>query len=124
MKKGLRERILETAKTLGVTEAEVMTTDSHMVSGRISSRLGYHPVGEAIDNNVLLSRVGLTIQDAIGNLEDATVQWNSGTVSVKTLGRETFENLTSLIHGMTRLVAWLVVALITIPVLMGAILLR
>jgi putative membrane protein len=124
MKKGLREKILEAAKSLGVREAEVMTTDSHMVSGRISSRLGYHPVGEAIDNNVLLSRVGLTIQDAIGNLEDSTVEWNSGTVSVKTLGRETFENLTSLIHGMTRLVAWWVVALITIPVLMGAILLR
>ena len=124
MKKGLRERILETAKNLGVTEAEVMTTDSHMVSGRISSRLGYHPVGEAVDNNVLLSRVGLAIQDAIDNLEDSTVAWNSGTVSVKTLGRETFEKLTLLIHGMTRIVAWCVIALITIPVLLGAIFLR
>jgi len=124
MKKGLRERILETANNLGITEAEVMTTDSHMVSGRISSRLGYHPVGEAIDNDLLLSRVESTIQDALRTLEDSTVEWNTGTVSVKTLGRETFEKITLLIHGMARLVAWWVVALITIPVLTGAILLR
>jgi putative membrane protein len=124
MKKGLREKILETAKNMGVDDAEVMTTDSHMVSGRISSKLGYHPIGEAIDNEMLLSHIKAGIQDALQNLEKSEVEWNSGTVSVKTLGRSTFENLTMLIRRISKLVAWWVLGIVGIPTLLESMLLR
>jgi len=124
MKKGLREQILESAKQAGVNEAEVMTTDSHMVSGRISSRLGYHPVGEAIDNNVLLSRIRSAIGDALIGLEESQAEWNSGNVLVRTLGRRAFENLTTLVQGMSRLAALGFLGIVAVPLLLGLILLH
>jgi putative membrane protein len=124
MKKGLREKILETAKSMGVDDAEIMTTDSHMVSGRISSKLGYHPIGEAIDNEILLMRIKMGIQDALRNLEKSEMEWNSGAVSVKTLGRSAFENLTMLIRSISKLVAWWVLGIVGIPTLLELMLLR
>jgi putative membrane protein len=124
MKKGLREHILESAKQAGVNEAEVMTTDSHMVSGRISSRLGYHPVGEAIDNNVLLSRIRSAIGDALIGLEESQAEWNSGNVLVRTLGRRAFENLTTLVQGMSRLATLGFLGIVAVPLLLGLILLH
>ena len=119
MKAGLREEILDVLRPMGINEAEVMTTDTHMVSGRVSTRLGYHPVGEAINQNVLLLRLESAVRDALEDLEDSEVEWNSGDVSIKTLGRETFAILTMLIKDMSKLVAYWSLAIVLIPVLVG-----
>ena len=124
MKAGLRERVLNALEAMGVGDAEVMTTDSHMVSGRISSKLGYHPVGQAIDETLFLSLVESAAREALASLEDSDVEWSSGRVRVKTLGRETFENLTQLIRGLSRLVAWWVLGIVLIPILVGLALLH
>jgi len=124
MKAGLREEILDVLKRTSIEEAEVMTTDTHMVSGRVSTKLGYHPVGEAIDKSVLLSRVDSTVRHALEDLEDSEAEWNSGNISVKTLGRETFATLTVLIKDMSKLVAYWSLAIALIPVLIGIAFLR
>jgi len=124
MKAGLREEILEMLKWMGISEAEVMTTDTHMVSGRVSTKLGYHPIGEAISKDVLMSRVESAIRHALEDLEDSEAEWNSSDVSVKTLGRETFTTLTKLTQEMSNLVAYWVLAIVFIPVLLGIALLR
>jgi len=124
MKAGLREDILNVLKQMGINEAEVMTTDTHMVSGRVSTKLGYHPVGEAIDKNMLLLHVESAVRDALEDLEDSETEWNSESISVKTLGRETFATLTKLIREMSKLVAYWMFAIVLIPVLLGVVLLR
>lgn len=124
MKAGLREDILKVSKRMGINEAEVMTTDTHMVSGRVSTKLGYHPVGEAIDKDVLLLRVESAIRDALDDLEDSDAEWNSESILAKTLGRETFATLTKLIQEMSKLVAYWIFAIVLIPVLLGVVLLR
>ena len=124
MKAGLREEILDVLRPMGINEAEVMTTDTHMVSGRVSTRLGYHPVGEAIDKNTLLLRLESAVRDALEDLEDSEVEWNSGDISAKTLGRETFATLTMLIKDMSKLVAYWSLAIILIPILVGIVFLK
>jgi len=124
MKAGLRDEILDVLKRTGIEEAEVMTTDTHMVSGRVSTKLGYHPVGEAIDRGVLLLRIESAVRHALEDLEDSEAEWNSGNISVKTLGRETFATLTVLIKDMSKLVAYWSVAIALIPVLIGIAFLR
>ncbi len=52
MIRGLREHILETAKRSGFEDAEVMTTDTHMVNGIVSAPLGYHTVGEVVPGGI------------------------------------------------------------------------
>lgn len=124
MKAGLREETLEMMKRMGINEGEVMTTDNHMVSGKVSTRLGYHPVGEAIDKDMLLSRVGSAVQEALVDLEDSEAEWSSGDIFVKTLGRETFDNLAKLIQEMSRLVAYWMLVIVLTPLLLGVALLR
>ena len=124
MKAGLREDVLTLLKRRGINEAEVMTTDTHMVSGRVSTRLGYHPVGEAIDKDELLQLIGSAVKDALEDLEDSEAEWNSESVLVKTLGRETFTKLTGLIREMSKLVAYWMFAIVLIPILLGVVLLR
>jgi len=124
MKPGLRDRVLEMIGRIGIPKAEIMTTDNHMVSGRVSTRLGYHPVGEAIDEKLLLSRVEMAVKAALDDLEDSEAEWSFGDVSVKTLGRETFERLTELIQDMSKLVAYWLPLMVLIPVLLAMAVLR
>jgi putative membrane protein len=123
MKAGLREEILRISKRMGIEEAEVMTTDTHMVSARVSTKLGYHPVGEAIDKSMFLLRIESAIKRAIEDLEDSEAEWRSGEISVKTLGRRTFVTLSMLIKDLSRFVAYWSIAIVVIPILFGIILL-
>lgn len=124
MKAGLRDETINTMRRMGISEGEVMTTDSHMVSGRVPTRLGYHPVGEAIDNKAFLQQVESAIREALTDLEDSEAEWNSGDISVKTLGRENFESLTKLIHETSRLVAYWMFLIVLIPIIFGLALVR
>ena len=51
---GLREKILDALATLGFDASEVFTTDTHAVTASITGRRGYHPVGEVMDQTVLI----------------------------------------------------------------------
>src|SRR5690242_7066042 len=48
MQQGLRDQILRSIRESGINDAEVMTTDTHLVTGLVRSPLGYYPVGAAL----------------------------------------------------------------------------
>lgn len=124
LKTGLRERVLSTLKNRGIDDGEVMTTDSHVVSGLIPTRLGYHPVGDGIDESVLIQHLESAVDDALRNLEESKVQWASGAITVKTLGRAMFESITQEIHDSTRFVAGWMSLVLVLPVIVGLFVLR
>lgn len=66
---GLRERILAALHSTGFTEAEVFTTDTHIVNAVILGERGYHPVGEAMDNEKLIGYIKEAALAASANLE-------------------------------------------------------
>jgi len=69
MVSGLREKILAALGATGFSESEVFTTDTHAVSAIVVGRRGYHPVGEAMDPNALIGRIGEAAKSAAHNLE-------------------------------------------------------
>jgi putative membrane protein len=98
MVSGLRERILSSLLSLGMDAGEIFTTDTHAVSALILTEHGYHSVGEAIENEKLISYIKDATHSALANLENVGVSCRSITVpSVKVIGAKQLEALCLLI---------------------------
>ncbi len=105
MVRGLREEILEVARRIGYSDGEVMTTDTHMVNGVVSARLGYHTIGEVVPKGVLLEEIAAACQEALSSLERCEVGVVSGQVPVTTLGSKSLRRLMSFVHRISTLTA-------------------
>jgi putative membrane protein len=97
MKTGVREKILEDLETIGVVDGEIMTTDTHLVTGLVRSSLGYYPVGAHVDIGLLTQKVRETVQRAITAMDDSTAGFSKFSIEVRVLGSETFQTITSFI---------------------------
>jgi putative membrane protein len=102
MVSGLRERILERIRTLGISDGEIVTTDTHMVNALSLSDRGYHPIGEAIDQDLLLNQICEAVNLALEDLEPAEVAWNSGMAKrMKVFGLESLRRQLDFVHDAT-----------------------
>jgi putative membrane protein len=99
---GLREKILAALTSAGFDESEIFTTDTHAVtavsSGRGGGRRGYHPVGEAIDQDLLTRYICDVAKQAEANLEVS----KAGAVrfvvkDVTVIGEDRLKSITSLV---------------------------
>ncbi len=98
MVSGLRERILSSLLSIGIDEGEVFTTDTHAVSALVLTEHGYHPIGEAIENEKLISYIKEATLNALARLERVGVSCRSITVpNVKVIGAKQLEALCLLI---------------------------
>jgi putative membrane protein len=98
MIKGLREKILDTILKLGVKDGEVLTTDTHAVNAVGPSRRGYHPIGEGIDQTILLHYIEEATKESIQNQRPAKVSVKKVKVEkVKVLGEKNILEITKLV---------------------------
>lgn len=67
MIKGLRERILESLKEVGIEKAEIMTTDTHSVDA--TTLEAGNAVGKSYDINKIVEHVKVATEQAIEDLE-------------------------------------------------------
>jgi putative membrane protein len=105
MASGLREKIMEAIKNVGFDDGEVMTSDTHMVNGIVSARLGYHTVGEAVPWTRVLGEVTEACREALTNLEPCEVGAVSGQVPVTTLGSKSLRRVMSVVYRISKLTA-------------------
>jgi len=98
MVSGLREEILSYLSSLGISEGEVFTTDTHAVSALILGGHGYHPVGEVMDKTRLLGYIKDVTLAAIATLDPAKAAFGGVIVKdVTVLGAQQLETLCLLI---------------------------
>jgi len=102
MQTGFREKVLNALKALGIDDGEVMTTDTHLVTGLVRSPLGYHPVGEQMRQELFVERLVATARRAINEMEPASVGYSSFSLNLRILGSETFQSITSFVGGTAR----------------------
>ena len=102
MHTGVREAILEDLETIGVADGEIMTTDTHLVTGLVRSTLGYYPVGAHLDVGLLTRKVRETVQHAIASMEESTAGFSKFSIEVRVLGSETFQTITSFVGRIAR----------------------
>ena len=95
---GLREKILSTLTVEGFQESEVFTTDTHAVSAVVLGERGYHPVGEAMNQETLIGYIKSAVQTAAGKLEICKAGCLSTVVpKVRVIGGECLASLTVLV---------------------------
>lgn len=103
MVSGLREKILLSLKSMGISEGEVFTTDTHAVNAVILSKRGYHPIGEAINHEKLIAYIKRATLAAVSDLERAKAAARSITVrNVKVIGEKKLEKLCLLTDRVIR----------------------
>lgn len=105
MIRGLREKILAQVNRLGLDDGEVMTTDTHMVNGVVSARMGYHPVGEVTAWEPLIDQITNLCKQAMSNLEEAEVSVVSGQIPVTTLGQKSLRRVMGTVYRTSKLTA-------------------
>jgi putative membrane protein len=105
MRTGVREAILAGLETVGISDGEVMTTDTHLVTGLVRSTLGYYPVGAHLDLALLTRKVRETVQHALSTMEDSTTGFSRFAIEVGVLGSETFHAITGFVGRIARQIA-------------------
>jgi putative membrane protein len=95
MVSGLREQVLSALHSVGFDECEVFTTDTHAVNAVILSERGYHPVGEAMDNEKLIDYIKGVALAALADLEPVRKVYCHRIVvpKVKVIGAKQLETL-------------------------------
>ncbi len=95
---GLREKILSAIVQVGFNGGEVFTTDTHSVSALVRGQRGYHPVGEAMNQDTLISYIKECAQVAESNLEKCKVGFLRILVpQIRVMGERALEPLTLLV---------------------------
>jgi putative membrane protein len=113
---GLREKILSVLREIGVDEGEVFTTDTHMVNAVVLNERGYHPVGEAMDQEKFIEYIKRAVSVALADLEPAEAGWKTEVVAnVKVIGEKQIEAMCMLTEKATKRAKRL--ALIIFPIL-------
>ncbi|UCC33481.1 MAG: DUF2070 family protein [Candidatus Bathyarchaeota archaeon] len=94
---GLREKILSSLGALGIDEGEILTTDTHAVTGIVLTPRGYHPIGEAMDQARLVMYATEATKKALNSLEPARVSWHTKIIpDIKVIGEKQIEALCAL----------------------------
>jgi predicted neutral ceramidase superfamily lipid hydrolase len=89
---GLREKILSTLSEVGVDDGEVFTTDTHAVNAVVLNARGYHPIGEAMNQETLIKHIKQAATNALANLESAEASWHTESVSgIRVIGEKQVE---------------------------------
>jgi putative membrane protein len=96
----LREKILSGLFAVGFDESEVFTTDTHAVNAVVLGRRGYHPVGEAMNHEVLLSHIREAASAALARLAPCSAGWLTLTVpKVRVIGQARIHGLSTLVDA-------------------------
>jgi len=99
---GLREKILAALTSAGFELSEVFTTDTHSVSALSSGRRvkrGYHPIGEAMNNEVLIRYILEVAKKAEEDMEPCKTNAVHLVVpKVRVIGEEYLQALSTLTH--------------------------
>jgi putative membrane protein len=94
MVSGLRERVLLNLKSIDIEDGEILTTDTHMVTSLVLTKRGYHPVGEAIDQERLIEDIKEVTLMALRNLEPVKTSWKSVNIKkIKIIGEKQLKDL-------------------------------
>jgi len=105
MIKDLREEILTEVRALGFNDGEVLTSDTHMVNGIVSARLGYYPIGAAVPRSILLDEIKLVCQNAIADLEPCEAGAVAQQIVVTTLGSKSLRRVMNVVYKISKLTA-------------------
>jgi putative membrane protein len=119
MVSGLREKIISSLKLANFQESEIFTTDTHAVSAVVVGHRGYHPIGEAIDQEKIINYIKEAAQKAEGGLEPCKAGYLQITVpKVRVIGGDCLNFMTVLVDKTIKMAKRIIVPVFGIEGLM------
>ncbi|MHA2407210.1 MAG: DUF2070 family protein [Candidatus Ranarchaeia archaeon] len=109
---GLRDKIRKQLLASGFDEAELLTTDTHMASGSLSSKIGFNPLGEGGGEDLIIKEILQCAQDAKDDLSEARMKFVRNSIEVQTIGKENLDEITTLIASSAKLAKRLIIILL------------
>ncbi len=98
MVSGLREKLVSALASIGFDESEVFTTDTHAVNAVVLGRRGYHPIGEAMDQETLIDNVKQAASSVLARLAASKTGSSMTTVpKVRVIGQAKIEAISNLV---------------------------
>jgi len=81
MAPGLRDEIVEAVKARGVDEAEVVTSDTHLVNGIGATTSGYFPIGVKTEGGKIVGYAIEAVENALKKLRGGRVRHSHTTIT-------------------------------------------
>ena len=102
---GLRKQIVQALKeNHSFTHVEIITTDTHMVSGLDTRGMGFNPLGERIEHQHIISLCDELARSAVAKVYPGSIAYRELQVDdACILGHENMDAFTTLISGSARL---------------------
>jgi putative membrane protein len=100
---GLREKVLLALASIGFSESEMFTTDTHAVNAVVLGRRGYHPVGESMNHEKLIGYIKDAALTAMSRLESCQAGSLTITVpKVRVIGQARIHSISTLVDVALR----------------------
>ncbi len=97
---GLRDEIVEAVKARGVDEAEVLTSDTHLVNGIGATTSGYFPIGMKTEGEKILGYAIDAVENALKKLKGSRARHSYTTITGLTvLGSAGLEALSHVLES-------------------------
>lgn len=97
---GLRDGIVEAVKARGVDEAEVLTSDTHLVNGIGATTSGYFPIGVKTEGEKVVDYAIDAVENAVKKLRESRARHSQTTINGLTvLGSNGLEALSRVLES-------------------------
>lgn len=105
----IREKTMGIMQKEGVEMGELLTTDSHIVSGIYLGGRGYHPIGEITDIRVLEKYVQTALRSALSSVQKAEMLHIRNEVhDVKVLSKDFYDMVKRGIGSALKVILWFI----------------
>ena len=124
LKAGLRERILQALRHMGMVEGEVMTSDTHLVNAIGLTPRGYYTIGEQMDEELLIKYIIDACRGALKSMRPGRVSHIRITLKgMRILGVGGLESLADILESSFSLFKRASIALIPTSLILSILLL-
>lgn len=120
----LRDKILGSLYKIGIDEGEVMTTDTHMVNAVTMTRRGYHPIGEVMDQDRLISHINRAVNHGLNGLGRGEVAFKTSVIRGINIIGDGVVKLSLLVDSATSYTKRLVVVMVPVGITTSLMLFR
>jgi putative membrane protein len=117
---GLRDKVRNALLEMGFDEAELLTTDTHLASGSLSSKIGFNPLGEGGGEEQIITEIIDCAKEAKEDTVKTKIQFTRNPIQVQTLGKENLDAITTLIASSAKLAKRLIIILLGFGLLAAA----
>ena len=94
---GLRDNVITNLKNSGINILEICTSDTHVTSGKVRNDLGYFPLGDLTDPEILVDLLLMMCKKAEERLQQANLTLQIVNTEIKVMGKSNLDEFSQIV---------------------------